>query len=77
MVACVGGCEDEFAGGRGALRDDAVVIVEGFVDGYEDALGGEVRYGRMMGWCYGSSKGELPFQGWERSFSPGRSIVLP
>ena len=38
VVAGVGGGEDEFAGGFGALGDDAVVVVEGFVDGYEDAL---------------------------------------
>jgi hypothetical protein len=38
VVAGVGGCEDEFAAGGGALGDDAVVVVEGFVDGYEDAL---------------------------------------
>lgn len=39
VVAGVGGGEDEFAAGLGALGDDAVVVVEGFVDGYEDALG--------------------------------------
>jgi hypothetical protein len=38
VVAGVGGCEDEFAARGGALGDDAVVVVEGFVDGYEDAL---------------------------------------
>ena len=38
VVAGVGGCEDEFAAGGGALGDDAVVVVEGFVNGYEDAL---------------------------------------
>lgn len=38
VVAGVGGGEDEFAAGRGALRDDAVVVVEGFVDGNEDTL---------------------------------------
>jgi hypothetical protein len=41
VVAGVGGCEDEFAARGGALGDDAVVVVEGFVDGYEDALYGE------------------------------------
>jgi hypothetical protein len=41
VVAGVGGCEDEFAAGGGALGDDAVVVVEGFVDGYEDALSEE------------------------------------
>jgi hypothetical protein len=39
VVAGVGGGEDEFAAAFGALGDDAVVVVEGFVDGYEDALG--------------------------------------
>lgn len=38
VVAGVGGGEDEFAAGLGALGDDTVVVVEGFVDGYEDAL---------------------------------------
>jgi len=38
VVAGVGGGEDEFAAGLGALGDDAVVVVEGFVDGYEDTL---------------------------------------
>ena len=38
VVTGVGGGEDEFAAGLGALGDDAVVVVEGFVDGYEDAL---------------------------------------
>jgi hypothetical protein len=38
VVAGVGGGEDEFAAGLGALGDDAVVVVEGFVDGNEDAL---------------------------------------
>jgi len=38
VVAGVGGGEDEFAAAFGALGDDAVVVVEGFVDGYEDAL---------------------------------------
>ena len=38
VVAGVGGGEDEFAAALGALGDDAVVVVEGFVDGYEDAL---------------------------------------
>jgi hypothetical protein len=38
VIAGVGGGEDEFATGLGALGDDAVVVVEGFVDGYEDAL---------------------------------------
>lgn len=38
VVAGVGGGEDEFTAGLGALGDDAVVVVEGFVDGYEDAL---------------------------------------
>jgi hypothetical protein len=38
VVAGVGGCEDEFAAGGGALGDDTVVVVEGFVDGDEDAL---------------------------------------
>jgi hypothetical protein len=41
VVAGIGGCEDEFAAGGGALGDDAVVVVEGFVDGYEDALSEE------------------------------------
>ena len=45
VVAGVGGSEDEFAAGLGALGDDAVVVVEDFVDGYEDALGILVRYG--------------------------------
>ena len=34
----VGGGEGEAAGVAVALGDDAVVVVEGFVDGYEDAL---------------------------------------
>ena len=38
VVARVGGGEGEFAGAGAALGDDAVVVVEGFVDGYEDAL---------------------------------------
>ena len=38
MFAGVGGGEGEFAGGGAALVDDAVVVVEGFVDGDEDAL---------------------------------------
>jgi len=38
VVAGVGGREDKFAAGGGALGHDAVVIVEGFVDGDEDAL---------------------------------------
>ena len=38
VVAGVGGGEGEFAGAGAALRDDAVVVVEGFVDGDEDAL---------------------------------------
>jgi hypothetical protein len=42
VVAGVGGGEDEAAAGFGALGDDAVVVVEGFVDGYEDALFGEI-----------------------------------
>jgi hypothetical protein len=38
VVAGVGSGEDEAPAGFGALGDDAVVVVEGFVDGYEDAL---------------------------------------
>lgn len=38
VVAGVSGGEDEFAAGLGALGDDAVVVVEGFVDSDEDAL---------------------------------------
>lgn len=42
VVAGVGGAEGEFAGMRAFGVDDAVVVVEDFVDGYEDA---EVRVG--------------------------------
>jgi hypothetical protein len=38
VVAGVGGGEGEFAAAAAALRHDAVVVVEDFVDGYEDAL---------------------------------------
>ena len=44
MVAGVGGAEGEFAGVGAFGVDDAVVVVEDFVDGYEDAevgVGGE------------------------------------
>ena len=44
VVAGVGGAEGEFAGVRAFGVDDAVVVVEDFVDGYEDAevgVGGE------------------------------------
>ena len=44
MVAGVGGAEGEFAGVRAFGVDDAVVVVEDFVDSYEDAevgVGGE------------------------------------
>jgi hypothetical protein len=37
MLARVGGRECEAAHSGAALRDDAVVIVEGLVDGDEDA----------------------------------------
>jgi hypothetical protein len=51
VVAGVGGGEDEFAAAFGALGDDAVVVVEGFVDGYEDALGRLLDYGGVVvGW---------------------------
>jgi hypothetical protein len=52
VVASVGGGEDEFAAGLGTLGDDAVVVVEDFVDGYEDALSGLVLGGvwRVVGW---------------------------
>jgi hypothetical protein len=49
VVAGVGGGEDEFPGGFGALGDDAVVVVEGFVDGYENALGWERLGGVVLG----------------------------
>ena len=42
VVAGVGGAEGEFAGVGAFGVDDAVVVVEDFVDGYEDA---EVRVG--------------------------------
>lgn len=44
VVAGVGGAEGEFAGVGAFGVDDAVVVVEDFVDGYEDAevgVGGE------------------------------------
>ena len=50
VVAGVGGGEDEFAAALGALGDDAVVVVEGFVDGYEDALGMLDYGGVVVGW---------------------------
>lgn len=37
VLAAVGGAEGEFALGGAALRDDAVVVVEGFFNGDEDA----------------------------------------
>jgi hypothetical protein len=37
VLARVGGAEGEAALGRAALRDDTVVVVEGFYDGDEDA----------------------------------------
>ena len=38
MLAGVGGGEGELSEPGAALGDDAVVVVEDFVDGYEDAL---------------------------------------
>lgn len=49
MVAAVGGAEGEFAGGATFGGDDAVVIIEGFVDGDDD---GEV-VGNGEGGCGG------------------------
>ena len=42
MLARVGGREGVFAAGGAALGDNAVVVVEGFVDGDVDALGTRV-----------------------------------
>lgn len=64
MVAGVGGGEDEFAAAFGALGDDAVVVVEGFVDGYEDALG-IVRscLVGVCGWMAGGERAGVPCRG--------------
>jgi hypothetical protein len=40
VVARISGGEGEFADAAAALLHDAVVVVEDFVDGYEDALCG-------------------------------------
>jgi hypothetical protein len=37
VLAAVGSGEGEAAAGGAPLRDDAVVVVKGFLDGYEDA----------------------------------------
>jgi len=54
VLARVGGGEGEFAGAGAALRDDAVVVVEGFVDGDEDAL---VREGLVGGGGWRTGEG--------------------
>jgi hypothetical protein len=38
VLARIGGRECEFAGTTAALRDNTMIIVEDFVDGYEQAL---------------------------------------
>ena len=47
VFARVRGGEGEFAGAGAALGDDAVVVVEGFVYGYEDAL---VKHCELIVW---------------------------
>ena len=69
VVAGVGGGEGEFAGGGGALGDDTVVVVEGFVDGYEDALAGVVSRSLVVNMgC------DVPCQGLAGSCGIARSI---
>lgn len=63
VVAGVGGGEDEFAAAFGALGDDAVVVVEGFVDGYEDALGRLLDHGGGCGWLDGGERVGVPCRG--------------
>lgn len=50
VLAGIGGGEGEFAGGLAALGDDAVVVVENFVDSDEDALEIELEGPSVVKW---------------------------